>query len=158
LKRGEATAQFSAGPASEDFGFFELLAETGPAKSRGLSMQEFSRMSAIERVSWRWALINEKAMSDIEGLSSCHVVRYEDLCSDPLAVARELFGFAGLRWETQTERFIQASTSHGESDYYSVFKNPTDSANRWKKELSSDAVDAVMKAVGDTTPGRLYTQ
>ncbi len=95
LLQGELATMFSDGPASEDYGFFRLLAETEQARARGLSVDRFRGMSRTERVAWRWALLNEKALSDLEGLPNCRVVRYEDLCERPHQVSRELFEFSG---------------------------------------------------------------
>ncbi len=158
LFRGEAGARFSAGPASDDYGFFELLAETEPARRRGLTLPAFRDMSAIQRIAWRWALLNEKAMDDVRGSDRCRVMRYEDLCANPAAVAKDLFQFVGLSWDGQTERFLQASTTHGQSDYYSVFKDSLDSAYRWKKDLPGEVIEAVLNTVSDTAPGRLYAE
>jgi hypothetical protein len=158
LLRGEASAKFSAGPASADHGFFELLSATEEARSRGLTFEAFRTMSSIERIAWRWALLNEKAMAEAVGSEQCRLLRYEDLCTKPAAVARDLFAFAGLQWNNQTEEFISASTSHGRSDYYSVFKNPQDSAFRWRKELPAEIARTILSTVGDTPPGRLYDE
>jgi hypothetical protein len=154
--KGEAGAKFSAGSASEDYGFFEMLAQTESARQRNLTLEAFRSMSATQRVAWRWALLNEKVMNDMAGLDRCHVLRYEELCAEPAAVAKSLFRFVGLPWDSQTERFIRESTGHERSDYYSVFKNPMTSANRWRRELPSEVVEAVMNTVRNTAPGRLY--
>jgi hypothetical protein len=158
LLRGEASAKFSAGPASADHGFFELLSSTEEARSRGLTIEAFRRMSDMERVAWRWALLNEKAMAEAAGSNRCRLLRYEDLCMKPVMVARDLFAFAGLPWNSQTEDFINASTSHGQSNYYSVFKNPEDSAFRWRKELPAETSRTILRTIGDTPPGRLYDE
>ncbi len=106
ILRGEESTKFSAGRSSEDHGFFEQLAGTEPARSRGLTVKRFLAMSPVERVAWRWALLNEKTLEDLSGLSNCTVVRYEDLCERPLDVSRRLFQFAELSWHDQTERFV----------------------------------------------------
>lgn len=156
LLRGDTGTRFSAGPASEDYGFFERLAETPHARSRGLGIDEFRSMSATARVAWRWALLNEKALSGVRDLTNCRIVRYEDLCAEPMDTAKSLLDFCGIPWDVQSERFILQSTGRQESGYYSVFKNPMQSAFRWKKELPSPLVDEVMRTVSNTEPGRLY--
>jgi hypothetical protein len=155
--RGEARAEFTSSvPSSEDRGIFELLAETPQAKARGLGLQEFLAMTATERLAWRWALVNEKAMSDTSGLSNVLLVRYEDLCRDPAAEMARIFDFAGLDWHPQVTEFIRASTSTESSAYYSVFKNPQRSVDKWKEELEPGQIDAVLGITRGTAPGRLF--
>jgi hypothetical protein len=148
--------KFSAGASSEDRGFFELLAETEQARSRGLDLERFLRMSPVERVAWRWALLNEKTLDEIFGLANCKVVRYEELCERPLEVSRELFGFADVSWSEQAERFISRSTTRDDRSYYGVFKDPRHSANKWRGQLPQEVVDTILEAVSTTPPGRLY--
>jgi len=157
LLRGEESTKFSDGPASEDYGFFELLSQTGQAKSRGLTVERFRGMSRLERVAWRWALLNEKALDDLEGLPNCRVLRYEDLCARPKELSRDLFAFSGLSWNEQTERFIAASTAGEDSSYYAVFKDPLRSAYKWKTQLPPDVVEAILEMASRTGAGRLYT-
>jgi hypothetical protein len=156
--RGEESTKFTAGPSSEDKGFFELLAETEPARSRGLTADRFLAMSPVERVAWRWALLNEKTLEDLSGLPNCTVVRYEDLCETPREVSRELFQFAALSWNQQTDRFITLSTTRNDSSYYGVFKDPRQSAHKWKEQLPTDVVDTILEIAAKTSSGRLYVQ
>ena len=157
ILRGEESTKFSAGRSSEDHGFFELLAQTGPARSRGLTVDRFLAMSPVARVAWRWALLNEKTIEDLSGLSNCTVVRYEDLCERPLEVSRDLFQFAQLSWNDQTERFISLSTTKNDASYYGVFKDPRKSAHKWKEQLSSDVVEEILEVAAKTASGRLYS-
>jgi hypothetical protein len=155
--RGEESTKFTAGPSSEDKGFFQLLAETEPARSRHLTVERFLEMSPVERVAWRWALLNEKTLDDLSGLPNCTVVRYEDLCESPLELSRELFQFAGLSWNQQTEGFVTLSTTKNDSSYYGVFKDPRQSAYKWKEQLSAEVVDTILQVAAKTSSGRFYT-
>ena len=154
--RGEQSTKFTAGPSSEDKGFFELLAETEPARSRHLTVDRFLAMSAVERVAWRWALLNEKTLDDLSGLPNSTVVRYEDLCDRPGEVSRELFRFAELSWSEQTDRFVSLSTTRDDQSYYGVFKDPRKSAHKWKEQLSTETVEKILEVAAQTSSGRLY--
>jgi len=157
LLRGEAASKFtSQDPASEDYGIFEMLAPTAPAKRRGLTLDAFRAMTPVERLAWCWALFNEKAMEEVANLTNCTVIKYEDVCGTPIPTARRLFEFAGLPWAAQTDEFIRASTSRDQSGYYSVFKDPLRAANRWREELSEDQVRQIEAVAAQTAPGRLY--
>ena len=158
LFKGQQSMKFSAGPASEDYGFFALLSETAVARSRGLTLDRFHAMSPVERVAWRWALLNEKTLADVSGLPNCTVLRYEDLCERPAEVSRAMFDFAGLPWDQQTERFVLSSTTRDDHSYYGVFKDPRQSANKWKEELTRDVTAQILQVVADTSAGRLYLE
>jgi Sulfotransferase family len=156
LLRGESETKFSSGPASEDYGFFDLLAATEQARSHGLTADRFRSMSPVDRVAWRWALLNEKTLDDISSSPRCRIVRYEDLCDRPEDVGRELFAFVGLPWQLQTERFVSASTSRDEGSYYGVFKDPRLAANKWKEQLSPPVSDRILEIASRTNAGRMF--
>jgi hypothetical protein len=155
--RGESKGKFGGqAPSSEDYGLFALLLETEQARARGLTLGALKRMEPVERLAWRWVLFNEKAMDDVRGLSNCALVRYEDVCQDPLGTSRRLFDFAGLPWHPQTEAFIGQSTGQENGAYYSVFKNPRKAANKWRGQLAPADIDRIMAVVADSRPGALY--
>ena len=155
--RGQAGSRFgSKVQASEDYGLFEMLSGTEPAKKRGLTIERFRAMSPIERIAWRWALVNEKAMQDISGLANCKLLRYEDLCADPVAESKQLLAFTELRWNEQTEKFVRRSTERDTHSYYSIYKNPLRAAMKWRSELSAGDVERILSFVKDTLPGRLF--
>ena len=133
------------------------LAETEHARRRGLTVEAFRRMETVERLAWRWALLNEKAMEEAAALPGGMVLRYEDLCDDPEGVARQLFDFAGLDWNPQTDRFVRASVrdDHGHG-YYRLFRDPKESADKWRKQLDAALVRRIMAVADETEPGRLF--
>ncbi len=133
--RGEAAARFDHNAAANDFPVYEMLARTPQAMRRGLSLDTFKSMSVVERLAWRWVLFNEFAAEQTAGDSRYRALVYEELCAAPQIVTRQLFEFAALDWNTQTDAFLQASTSRARDDYYSVFKDPLASAWRWQGEM-----------------------
>lgn len=155
--RGESKRKFTSDtPWHEDFGVDAELLEIAQAKAHGLTLDGIRNMHPVERLAWRWVLSNEKAMEDIARLSNCTYIRYEDLCSDPIAQTRKLFEFSGLDWNGQTEAFIRRSTASDNTAYYSIFKDPLKSANKWKNELAADDIERVLAVIRDTKPGKLY--
>jgi len=146
-------------PRFEDDGLLRALAETVQAKRRGLSYDRLAAMAPIERLAWMWALPNEKAMEDILDDPNVRMLRYDDLCASPTNMARDLFRFAGLSWDPRVDDFIRDSTDphHAANGrYYSVFRDPGQSVNRWRSLLTAEQVDAIRHAVADTLPGRLF--
>lgn len=134
-------------PSSEDYGIFEQLLQTGPAKQRGLTIEDVRSCTPLERMAWRWVLYNEKALEDASGLPGYRMLNYDNFCSNTLEEARELFASAGLDWSRQTEDFISSSMAGGNGAYYSVYKNPEISANKWKKQLDKEQVRQIMEVV-----------
>jgi hypothetical protein len=154
--RGESAGKFTAAdPASEDFGLYEILAASAPARRRGLDLLAFKAMHPVERLAWRWVIYNEAALApDLPG--RCLPMPYEQVCREPQAMTRRMFEFVGLDWAAQTERFIADSTRADQDSYYSVFKDPLKSANKWRGSLPADVVARIRAVVDGTVPGAHY--
>ena len=143
--RGAALGKFGP-PAVE-----EVLG-TDQARRYGLSEDGLKALPPIEQFAWHWAVLNEKAIQDLENMPSGKVLRYQDLCSDPAGVSRSLFDFAGLSWNPQTAAFIEKSThAHGPDRYYQVFKDPSASLNKWRNELPPDDQRRILDVVRRTS-------
>lgn len=156
--RGESKRKFNSRTASDaDFGVYAMMMEIPQAKAHGLTLDGVKRMHPVERLAWRWVLFNEKAMDDVAGLSNCSYVCYEDLCKDPITQTERLFDYSGLHWNEQTEVFLHQSTASDNASYYSIFKDPLKSANKWKNELATADIERVLAVIRDTEPGRLYS-
>jgi hypothetical protein len=137
-------------------GIFQLLADTTQARKRGLTLERFQDMDLIDRLVWRWVLVNEKAILEIRKTSNGRVVRYEDLCGRPQEVARDLLSHVGLDWHEQVERFIRQSTQTHKSDYYGVFKDPQQSATKWQKELTNKQISRILSLTAGSLAGGYY--
>jgi hypothetical protein len=64
----------------------------------------------VERMAWIWVLLNEKAERDTADDARCTLVRYDDVCRDPMNKPQALFSFCGLDWDRQTVDFIRTRT------------------------------------------------
>jgi hypothetical protein len=159
ILRGERNRHFTSEvAASEDYGIFEALLTTGPARRRGLTLADLQLMQPEERLAWRWVLFNEKAMEDIADIDGFDVVRYEDLCRAPLAITRRMFEGCGLSMDPQTEAFLAQSSSENRESYYSVYKDPVHSASRWRQELAPEVVARILGITRGTPPGALFPE
>lgn len=87
-------------------------------------------------VGWRAAQASPHAL----------IVVYEELCQRPFQIAQQVFEHFELDFAESSRRFIQMSMGasrwsrlrHGEigiDPYFSVFRDPRDGRDRWKKEM-----------------------
>lgn len=134
----------------------KLLLATKAGQARGLHLGDIRNLTPEEQATWRWMLIQEKILADVSGSGRVLTIRYEDVCSEPIRMTRRMFEFAGLDWQSQTERFVLASTQASDSDYYSVFKNPQASAERWRSELSPQVIERVERILHASPVHRFY--
>ncbi len=154
--RGESAGRFTAAdPASEDYGLYEILATTEPARRRGLDLPTFRTMLPVERLAWRWVIYNEAALT-VGASHRCLVMPYERVCEEPGERTRQMFDFVGLPWHAQTEDFVHASTTREQSAYYSVFKDPLRAANKWRDALPVEVVTRIRAVVADTALAQHY--
>lgn len=155
--RGQAAKRFG-GPesAADDPWLLKLLLATPTGKARGFSLDDIERLTREERLAWCWVLSQEKILIDVEGCERVLTVRYEDVCSDPLGMTRQMFEFAGLDWQLQTETFVGASTHATNTDYYSVFKDSQASAEGWRSELTPEAIERILRILRTSTLQRFY--
>lgn len=159
VMRGEASQRFlGTDSIANDWELFSLLCETRYAKESGISLSQIQKESVEKRLSWLWVLYNQKALDDIKGLPNGTIVRYEDLCATPEQTYRNLFDFCGLSWNQQTRDFVAASTqgTQASDDYYSVYKHPLESANKWRKELSDSQAAAITETIAPHPIGQFY--
>ena len=167
--RGEAQGKFASSVSpSEDYGIIRMLVErTG--KPRGLTLDHLAKLHSVERMTWIWVLTNEKALADSRDMNRCTVVRYEDVCADPIRYTKQLFRFAGLSWNDQTATFIEQSTlgakptrfdriTQNAGRYYGVFKDPVRSATKWKTEMTPDDIERVYSVLRQSDLIRQYPE
>lgn len=150
--RGERRHAFeSATAAADDTGILRQLAESSVGRRYGLELDALRRLTPEERLAWEWLVLTEKAIADADWpkeTNGAFVLRYEDVCRDPIGRSRKLFAGLGLGWDPATERFIRATTAKDRANhYYSIFRNPQAAAERWRKDLPPDHVRRIMSVV-----------
>ncbi len=157
ILRGESQERFfSHVRASEGYRVFAKLLATETGRSYGLTMERLKGMEPVERLAWRWVLFNEHALRESSDDPACMVLRYEDLCRDPVGVSRRMLRFAGLEWHSQTARFLRSSTAAGDDSYYGVIRDPLQAAFRWRESLSAAQIEAIQRIVGESRIAALY--
>ena len=157
--RGEAEQRFGdLIPSGEDLWLLKMLLATPTAKRHGLTLDDLKRLTPEERLAWRWVLTQEKILADVEQTARVLTLRYEDVCAEPCAATRRMFAFAGLGWQSQTEKFVRASTQAADTDYYSVFKHSQASAERWRSELAPEVIERILRILRASRLHRFYSE
>jgi hypothetical protein len=155
--RGKRIGSFESDyDPGRDLDIMRPLLQIPLARRHGLSLEQFRELSPVARMTWRWVLMNEQVLTDLATLPNCRVIRYEDLCIDTIAQAKQLFSFTGLDWNRQTEDFLTASTTTASKRYYGVFRESKQAAESWRDELAPAVIDEVMGIVAGTRSGELY--
>jgi hypothetical protein len=142
--------------AGSDWWRFDLLERTPAAERRGLTAARLQAMDDLERDAWSWVLWNEIGAGAAETLENVTTIRYEDICAEPIARSQQLFKFAGLDWNPQTESFIRRSVSIHRGEYYSVFRDPLTAANRWREEFTATNLSVVEAILRQSAIGSLF--
>jgi len=155
--RGESGDYFvDSTPTSEDYGLFEKLLASESTRNRKLTIADLRKLTPEERLAWHWILTSEQVFSNIQNSDRVYLVRYEDICVNTVIEMRRMFEFVGLPWHQQTAAFISASTNQSQSDYYSVFKNPLESAQHWRFELTAEVIERVLNVLQGSTMQQFY--
>ena len=130
---------------------------TEQAARYGLDWVSFAKLTNLEQHAWHWALHNEKALDDLEGIQRAMVVRYNDVCRDPVGMVKTLFRFVDLNWNVQTAAFVHASTqAEATEKYYKIFRNTATNLERWRKELTVAEQSEIAGIVRQTKMGKLF--
>ena len=155
--RGKAGRRFeSLVPTGEDKWLLKMLLATSTGKAHELNLDDVEALTPEELLTWQWVLTQEKILADVAHCGRVLTLRYEDVCAEPLDMTRRMFEFTGLDWQSQTEWFIRASTQATNTDYYSVFKNPKASAERWRSELAPPVIERILRILRNSSVARFY--
>jgi hypothetical protein len=114
------------------------LLNTRAARRLGVREKVMAAKDEAEKIAWNWLLMNAEAFAAIGALGGTPVF-YETLMQDPLGEVKRLFAAVDLSWARETEEFLSRSWEQNGS-YYSVFRNPETSVNRWRSELDDDTI------------------
>jgi len=160
--KGRTAHRFDGEPPDTDDSWrLKMLLETSTGRPYAARLGDLKKLTHAEQLAWVWVITHEKVLVDTARSENVFVVRYEDVCDEPMTMTRKMFEFAGLGWHPQTESFVHASTettrSATDTDYYSVFKPSRASAERWCSELAPDAIERIMRILRDSSLARYYT-
>ena len=129
------------------------LLNTRAARRLGVREKVMAANDEAEKIAWNWLLMNAEAFAAIGALGG-KTVFYESLMEDPLGEVKRLFAAVDLPWARETEEFLNRSWEQ-DGSYYSVFRNPETSVNRWRTELSDDAISRITAIAARDPIGKL---
>lgn len=72
-----------------------------------------------------------------------HVVRYEDLVSEPESTLGMLYKFNDLPFTTQTREFLHQTHSRDDGMTYGVFRDPGNRSNEWRDRMDRGIIDSI---------------
>ena len=149
--RGLAVAAF------EDSASMNELPAVRDPRRFGVDPETFPALSLAERLAWGWRISNTLALEALADNPRAKVLRYEDVCADPMAHARAMLDFLGLPWHPNVERFVRASTAEDRSArYFSIMRNSAEAPNRWRTSLPEETQRLVLRTASGSPPGRLF--
>ena len=151
VMRGNRMRRFDLKTEGTDMPFDEAAA-VAFAAAHGVDDRTFQVLPDAAKYAWSWRAFNEPAYAALAPLPNVHVVLYEALCTEPVALSRRILTFAGLDFGAQTQDFLARSTMHqGQAGYYAIFRDAIAAAENWRKTMPPDEREAV-RFVASSSP------
>lgn len=97
-----------------------------------------------------WGAVNRVVNRQSEQRPERLVLTFEWLCAAPLDHYRTLYDRLGLEWTAASEQFLQESnrpTTKGDKQPYSLVRDASHEATKWKREVGADDIAACRAAV-----------
>ena len=117
----------------------------------GLTEAKLESCDDVDYLAYEWAILNQKAIDELEGMERVRIVRHGDLVRAPIRGAQDLYEFAGLPWHEATADFIARSVSHqGPERYFDVMRDGDTLLERWREDLTAEQQDAIRRIIGRT--------
>jgi len=115
-----------------------------------ISEEEFTIQ---ELMAYRWAVYNGLVKKAADAHGNIRILRYEDLCNDPIGTMKDVFDWVDLPWHRNCEEFISdALLADGDAkDYHSFKRNPLVAAEKWKTEMPAED-QALVKSIARQSP------
>jgi hypothetical protein len=130
------------------------LLETRAARRLGVHPSEIDASNSVEQLAWNWLLSNAEAYPAVRSAGG-EIVIYERLAGNPKSAMAGLFDRLGLGWPEETEAFLK-STAEDHGGYYSVYRDPMQTSDRWRTELGEEAIARVRAIVTRDPIGRAF--
>lgn len=100
----------------------------------------------LEILTYKWAVWTDVFCKLARDHPNLYILKYEDLCEDPVDVSKQLFDWAGLGWDARVDTFLQASlAASGDAvGYHDLTRNPKIAAEKWRTEMEQADIDQVL--------------
>lgn len=110
----------------------------------------------IEQAAWLWKLIYQWAWKMAQQYPEIHVVRHEDLASDPVEGFLRLYQMLNLEFTPRVEKAILTSSSSENPvelrSTHSIRLNSRASLQNWKHRLAEEEIARIRKITADVWP------
>lgn len=143
-------------PIYDNMAVFEELTKSDVAKELGITQADIAKMSKIQRLAARWLMYNEKIISEAKRLDNLMIINYEEFCSQPERMLKQLLDFYGLAWSPSNKTYLDKTTSSHSTGFYSIHKDPVVTAESWKEKLTRQQIDEVKSIVSNSRSGKIY--
>jgi hypothetical protein len=127
---------------------FEIVFSSEKLASLGFDYRDFTHSFWVEFGAMQ-SIVLRFSLEALSNYPDHIIVKYEDLCSNPVMAYRELYDFASLEWDDGIEEQILAySATRGiqKTGEYGVFRNSQIMVDKWKTELPERAVKEIKEA------------
>jgi hypothetical protein len=92
--------------------------------------------SQLQRLAWEVGLFTSALRDGVDAHIEWIGVSHEDLCTDPVAGFRRLYGRVGFAWTPRAEAFLHDADQPGEG--WSMYRVAAEQPERWRQRLSPD--------------------
>jgi hypothetical protein len=111
-----------------------------------------------EALLWRWSVETSLAPALDATPPTLLLVHYENLCRNPAGETAKVLAHLGLAADPQVDAFVAASTDPaarglrepGIRRYFSVFRNPLDSMDKWRRDLDDSTRREILEIVEES--------
>ncbi|MGQ9750710.1 sulfotransferase family protein [Desulfosoma sp.] len=134
----------------------KALCSLKEAAEHGLSFTKLMCEHVVARMAWWWLISTEKSIKDCESLAQSKIVIYEELCSKPFEMMRDLYSWLGLEFHDRAIKYIKDMINTHSRRYYSVYRHPHQVANAWKKEMDRESIRMVEQVLSSSWLAELW--
>lgn len=138
--------------------YLQSLYQAGYAQRYGFSL-DYIRSQPIEaQLAFQWMVQNQKVIDDMQQNPKYKLIKYEDLCINTKTELVKLFDFAALRWNLQTEQFIDTlgKIENTTPKYFDILRLPNSALRDWTTNLTEPQIARITKIASRSSVGTLY--
>lgn len=132
--------------------------EAGMAEGYPYTLENMEARSYEEQIAFHWMICNQRINDDMSDREGYRLVIYEDLCQSLTATTRQIFDFAGLSFDEQTQRFLAQldKIESRNTRYFDILRPPQAALYKWREQLSSRQVESIQEIVCHSAIGRRF--
>jgi hypothetical protein len=112
----------------------------------------------VEALLWRWSVEASTGLADGEAPDKLLMVFYENVCREPADEAARALRFLGLEPDAAVREFVDKTTNPdarglkeaGINKYFSIFRNPIESMEKWRRDLTPTQQADILEIVADS--------